>query len=205
MSRVFPFRRVALVLFGVLIASSFVVTGLAANSEDNPQGWMWDGQSRETMTFDVAENGTRFFFADMPVFDDGMPAAGNPFVTEGYIYPAGTLNGTNGVLADGSPEFPDKVIGTWFCRGYFVGDGMHAVSGPFVLTSQILNFGDEWGGVTLITEGFELIDVGVVIERAVTGGTGPYEAARGVANQTLLGFNGTMGANLQYESEVYKR
>lgn len=205
MSRVFPLRRLALVLFGLLIASSFVVTGLAAAPEDEPSDWMWGGKSRETMQFDVAENGTRFFFADKPVFEDGMPAAGNAFVTEGYIYPSGTLDATNGVLSDGSPEFPDKVIGTWFCRGYFVGDGMHAITGPMVITTQTLNFGDEWGGVTLITEGFELIDVGVAVERAVTGGTGPYKSAHGVGQQTLLGFNGTMGVNLNYETDVFKR
>ena len=35
-----------------------------------------------------------------------MPAYGNPFVTEGYLYPSGTLGGSNGVLPDGRPEFP---------------------------------------------------------------------------------------------------
>ncbi len=69
-------------------------------------------------TFEVAEDHTRFAFAPAPVFDDGMPAHGNPFVTQGYIYPAGTLSeGVSGTLEDGSPAFPDKVLGTWTCDG----------------------------------------------------------------------------------------
>ena len=54
--------------------------------------------------FDVAEDITRFVFAAAPVFDDGLPAYGNAFVTQGYIYPAGTLSngaeGVNPVVAD---------------------------------------------------------------------------------------------------------
>ncbi len=42
--------------------------------------------------FDEAEDLSRFVFAPAPVFDDGMPAYGNPFVTQGYIYHAGTLD-----------------------------------------------------------------------------------------------------------------
>ena len=63
-------------------------------------------------SFDVAEDISRFVFAEAPVFDDGMPAYGNPFITQGYVYPAGTLDGgVEGTLADGSAAFPDKVIG----------------------------------------------------------------------------------------------
>ena len=46
---------------------------------------------------------------------------------QGYIYPEGTLTcdsqtgSRNGVLADGSAEFPDKVLGTWICRGWVFG------------------------------------------------------------------------------------
>ncbi|WP_375552207.1 hypothetical protein [Rhodophyticola porphyridii] len=54
--------------------------------------------------FDVAEDLSRFVYASAPVFDDGMPAYGNAFVTQGYIYPAGTLDGgVEGTLANGDP------------------------------------------------------------------------------------------------------
>ena len=77
-------------------------------------------QGREQLQFDVAESGPRFVFDEAPILESGLPAYGNSFVTQGFIYPHGTLDGTNGVFADGSPEFPDKVIGEWTCRGFFI-------------------------------------------------------------------------------------
>jgi hypothetical protein len=41
------------------------------------------------------------------VHEDDLPAYGNSFITQGYIYEYGTLNGSNGVLPNGKPEFPD--------------------------------------------------------------------------------------------------
>ena len=137
----------------------------------------WQAGDPPPARFEVAENGLRFAFASAPVHDDGMPAYGNPFVTEGYLYPSGTLGGSNGVLPDGQPEFPEKVIGTWICRGYMIGDGAHTESGPWVTSTQTYNFGAAFGAITLITEGFELADKGVAVTRAVIGGTGPFRGA----------------------------
>jgi hypothetical protein len=155
------------------------------------------------LEFDVAEDMNRFVFEETPVDENGMPAHGNPFITSGYIYPKGTLDGTNGVLEDGSPEFPDKVIGTWICRGWFYGDGGAATSGPWVITTQIYNFGEEYGNLTLVSEGYELADIGVPVKRAITGGTGEYSQARGEASQIFLGFNeGTEGVDLTFTIEL---
>ena len=131
-----------------------------------------------------------------------MPAYGNAFVTQGYIYPAGTLDGTNGVLPDGSPEFPDQVLGEWTCRGWFVGDGAHTTSGPWVITTQVYTFGGAVGDATLITEGYEVADLHVPSERAISGGTGPFTGASGAGDQTLLGFNATEGVVLRFELTV---
>jgi len=54
----------------------------------------------EVMHFDIAEDGTRFVFAEDPVFEDGMPDYGNSFVTRGYIYPEGTLYGREHSTSD---------------------------------------------------------------------------------------------------------
>ena len=70
------------------------------------------------LRFDVAENGARFAWSGEPELVDGLPATDTPYVTQGYIYPAGTLTESNGVNADGSPEFPDKVLGQWSCYGW---------------------------------------------------------------------------------------
>jgi hypothetical protein len=157
-----------------------------------------DGRLR----FDVAEDMTRFVFDQAVTHEDGMPKHGTAFITQGYIYPAGTLTGANGVLADGSPEFPEKVLGEWTCRGYFVGEGAHAETGPMVISTQIYNFGPELGDAMLVSEGYELADVGVAIERAITGGTGPFALARGAGEQTFLGFNATEGVTLTLELAV---
>jgi hypothetical protein len=160
--------------------------------------------STRILRFDVAENGRRFVFDETPLFDDGAPAYGNEFVTEGYIYPFGMLNGTNGVNADGSPEFPDKVIGKWVCRGWHVGEGAKTVTGPWVVTHQLYDFADQPGRVSLATDGFELVDLNVPIQRAIIGGTGQYAQARGEATQTMLGFNQTLGVVLRFELRVTK-
>jgi hypothetical protein len=133
-----------------------------------------------------------------------MPAHGNEFVTMGYIYPKGTLNGSNGVLPDGSPEFPDQVIGEWICRGWFIGEGGNATTGPWVITTQIYDLGEEYGDVSLVTDGYELSDFNTVIKRAITGGTGKYNEARGEAEQVLLGFNPTEGVVLRFKLTVKK-
>ena len=150
----------------------------------------------KTISFDVAEDMTRFVFDTDVAYDDGMPKHGSSFITQGYIYPKGTLDGANGVLADGSPEFPDLVLGQWTCRGWFVGDGAHATSGPWVITTQIYSFGDNLGAETLVSDGYEIADVGVVFQRAITGGTGEYDGAGGVVDQVFLGFNAAQGVNL---------
>ena len=154
------------------------------------------------LRFDVSENATRWVFDPDFVHDDGLPAYGSTFITQGYIYPAGTLTESNGVNADGSPEFPDQVIGEWICRGWLYGDGAHTTSGPMVVSTQIFDFGDGDGQATIVSDGYELADIGEWVDRAVIGGTGPFTGAEGGSQQTLLGLNATEGVNLQFEFDL---
>ncbi len=142
-----------------------------------------------SLTVEVAENGTVFLFDDAPVFDDGMPAAGNSFVTQGYLYLEGTLNGSDGVNPDGSPEFPDAVIGTWTCYGSFIADGAATTDEAWVVTSQIFELADG----QIVTQGFELPPGAGDSVRSVTGGTGEYAMVAGESIQTTEGFNPTEG------------
>ena len=146
------------------------------------------------MSFDVAEDMSRFVFAPAPVFDDGMPAYGNAFITQGYIYEDGTLDsGVEGTLPDGSPAFPDKVIGRWTCDGYFVGDGMRTQTGAIVITRQVFEFDN---GDILINQGTELVDVNVEAPRVITGGTGAFAGMSGEMTQVLLGMSEGYGVRL---------
>jgi hypothetical protein len=117
----------------------------------------------------VAEDPSRFVYAETPRFGDDMSAHGNAFVTQGYNYPAGTPDGgVEGTLPDGSPTFPKKVIGIWTCDGHFVGDGMHTRTGTLGISRQAFQF---FGSGLLVTRGPELADAGRPVERSVTEGT----------------------------------
>ena len=150
------------------------------------------------LRFDVAEDGSRFTWSGNPLLVDGMPAGSTPYVTQGYIYPEGTLGDSNGVLADGSPEFPEKVLGQWSCWGWRLGQSDHA-NGPMWLTAHLFNFGDGWGEATLMSEGYSIDDLGIALDRVIVGGTGPYAGADGVQLETNLGFNKSQGGNFRYE------
>jgi hypothetical protein len=151
-----------------------------------------------SIRMEVAEDGNRFVFGQERLHEDGLPAYGTPFVTQGYIYPEGTLNGSNGVLPNGEPEFPDRVIGTWTCYGYMIGDGAHTTTGPWVVSTQVYAF--ENG--TVITDGFEIADLNTSVSRAITGGTGEFVNASGQQAQELLGFTEQMGVNLRVELQL---
>ena len=151
-----------------------------------------------TLTVEVAETGSRFVPDPTLVDADGNPTRGGYFVTEGYIYESGTLTCTDaacdGVLYDEvgvpAPEFPDAVLGTWTCYGVHTEDAATTTSGSLAATTQIFVLGDS-GEDTIVTSGFEYMDVGLPISRVVVGGTGAYADAHGVQQQTLLGFNNT--------------
>lgn len=161
-----------------------------------------DSANLMTIQVDVAEDGNRFIFSKERLFDDGMPQYGSPFVTQGYVYPEGTLNGTNGVLPNGEPEFPDKVIGEWTCYGWMIGDGAHTTTGEWVVSTQVFSLNEEYGDAVIITDGFELVDFNVPLARAISGGTGMYANAGGEQLQTLLGFTEQMGVNLRVEFQI---
>ena len=178
-------------------------TAIASTSDTSPDS--------QVLEVDVAEDGTRFVIAEAPVFDDGFPAHGNAFVTQGYIYPAGTLTDSNGVNPDGTPEFPDEVIGEWSCSGYFIGEGAHATEGAWVYTTQLFAFGDDadTGAETIVVTGYEGAEVGAIVTGAITGGTGDYATASGAAAQQLIGINNpdlpTMGINKTVELTIDER
>lgn len=160
--------------------------------------------------FDVAEIGSRFVPDDAP-FKDGLPAYGNSFITQGYIYPPGTLEPCDnvvtvceGVNPDGSAQWPDKVIGRWSCFGWHVADAATATSGASVVTTQIYEFSEMPGRVTFVSDGFELVfGDSTPIFRAVTGGTGPLSKVVGEVSQSYLGFPNTGGGvNLQFRTHL---
>jgi hypothetical protein len=146
-------------------------------------------QSRtQTVSFDIAEIPSRFAPAPFAMGDDGMPLYGNPFVTQGYLYPVGTLDNSDGINPDGSPAFPDKVLGEWSCWGYHIRDAGRTVTEPAVVTNQLFQITQAYGAQTIVSNGYEFVEPGRTFTRAIVGGTGIYSAAGGEQAQTFLGW-----------------
>ncbi len=157
-------------------------------------------------SLDVACNALTFVFQGPEIPGVG-PDYGATFVVQGVIYPGGTFaaNGTDsGLNPDGTPQFPDLVVGTWTCRGWFIGDGIATVTGPFVVTTQVYDLDpDAPGAETIVSEGIELVDLNLPFARAVTGGTGENgpRLAGGQVFQTSVGVNATGLFNFSFEFE----
>ncbi len=195
------FTLIGLLMF-VLSACTPVIPSMAVAPSPSGNQQTTDEDQSEPLRFDVAEDMNRFIFDKDVVYEDGMPADGSSFITRGYLYPYGTLEGGNGVNPDGSPEFPDLVLGEWICQGYMINEAAHATSGVWVFSTQFFQLGEEAGAQSIVTQGYELADVDVAIARAITGGTGDYKLARGESSQTFLGFNASEGVNLRVEIDV---
>jgi hypothetical protein len=176
-----PASRTGIVL-GVAAVLAFASGSPATAGNDNRE------KSTVVFTVDVAEDAALF----KPTFvkpTDTQPERGSFFVTEGNMYPAGTIQG------DGAAFDPNSAgaLGRWFCRG------THLVSGaefPFaargVHTGQLYLLPDEKRSIS--TEGLE--GNGTVV-RAVTGATGELRGYIGEQKQTFLGFNASGGVNLR--------
>lgn len=196
-------RPVTLIVLAAIVLLAIVVAVFQRGPAAADPG---SGASPITFDFDVAEDGTRFLFDDAPLFDDGLPAAGNGFVTRGFIYADGTLGDHDGVVIDANgtavPEFPEAVIGTWTCWGSFINDAAHEGDDPWVVTTQLYEFDD---GSSLVSVGTELPQDAGTSVRAITGGTGDYAHVTGELEQTTNGHNGTDGVNGDFRASLLNR
>ena len=182
-----PNMTIIVSAFFVMMMFFFMPVTHADANKNNISNYFVHG--KRVIEVDIVENPRKFSFDETPVFEDGSPAYGGEFITQGFIYPKGTLEMGQGVDAEGNPEFPDLVIGTWFCRGWHIGNGARTETGPIVITHQLFNFGKRFGAKTITTDGMELADIGKPIKRAITGGTGPFKRVRGEQVQTFEGLN----------------
>ncbi len=187
----------AISTFLVLFLSLFVFSLAYADDHGKHKSKYDVKHSNKTVRFDIAENGSRFSFDAEPVDENGLPAYGGEFITQGYLYPYGFLDTHSGVNEDGSPAYPNEVLGRWVCRGWHIGEGATTVTGPWVVTTQIFDLKEQYGKQTIITEGYELSDINEPIDRAITGGTGKYKNSKGASTQKLLGFNSSQGVNVR--------
>jgi len=144
-------------------------------------------QEKIEFTIDVAEDMDKYVEHRTAAGEE--PVRGSQFVTEGNIYPVGTISG-NGDQFD--PNMAGS-HGTWFCKGVFLVKGSEFDKSPrAVLSDQIYLLPNDRHSIA--TTGAE--GNGTAI-RAVTGGTGAYAGYVGEQRQEFLGFNKTGGVNLR--------
>ena len=144
------------------------------------------------------------------------PKFGDYFMQEGFIYKAGTLakhcaGGDGcGLNPDGTPQFPEAVLGKWTCYGSFVGKGGATTRGTWLYSTQVFEFGAQQlepnvfspGEHTVISLGSEPTDLGVPFSRPISGGTGRFRSALGEVVQTRIGFNPTTCENFTFDFDL---
>jgi hypothetical protein len=174
---------------GALTALTFALAPIAHAQEsagtDGPR-------KREPVVFsvDVAEDLAGKFVPTFVKPEHSQPERGSFFVTEGRVFPAGTIQG------DGSAFHPNQSghIGVWICRGtHLVAASQIPVAPLWVSSAQLYVLGRQ-GKEQLATEG---IEGNGTVTRIVTGGAGNYAGWTGEQTQTFLGFNPTGGVNLR--------
>lgn len=141
-------------------------------------------QQPGVLTVDVAEDGTRLLVANALVSGNSLAVYGNPYLTHGYIYPAGTLSdGVSGTLRDGKPAFPERVIGAWTRWGYRTDRTVAHPQREFVVSVyELFEFDETHGGGTVLLGG--VIPAEPSAAMPVLRGTGPYTC--GEAAQEVL-------------------
>jgi len=144
-------------------------------------------QEKIEFTIDVAEDMDKYVEHRTAAGEE--PVRGSQFVTEGNIYPAGTIAGKG-------EEFDPNMQGsqgTWFCKGVFLVRGSQFDQSPrAVLSDQIYLLPDDRHSIA--TTGAEGNGTAM---RVVTGGTGAFTGYVGEQRQQFLGFNKTGGVNLR--------
>jgi hypothetical protein len=145
---------------------------------------------RDTIVFtvDVAEDAALFIVTKVKP-EDTQPERGSFFITEGNIYPAGTIKGSG----DKFDPRSDGAVGRWFCRGTHLVSGAEFPTAALgVSTAQLYMLPSDKKSLT--TEGVE--GAGKIV-RPVTGGTGSFRGYVGEQRQEMLGFNASGGVNLR--------
>jgi hypothetical protein len=179
-----PLSRLAAVV-GVAL-----ILGPAASAQEAEADRAARKREPIVFTVDVAEDLAGKFVPTFVRPEHTQPERGSFFVTEGRVFPAGTIEG------DGATFNPNTSghIGIWICRGTHLVAANEIPAAPLWVSSAQLFVLGRQGKEQLATEG---VEGGGTITRIVTGGAGNYAGWVGEQRQTFLGFNPTGGVNLR--------
>jgi len=193
------------------LLSSLGILGLVSFLAMSPAGVVYadDEHGVKVLKFDVAQDGSTFVLQPPLTEEEPFPTQGAVFFIQGYVYPKGTLRGgeVSGTDANGAPAFPDRVIGTWSCRGWITRDVGPGISGVEIVGTQIFDLDmDNPGSKTIVTDGIDLsaedVDLDVPFKRAITGGTGRFKVAGGEQIMINFGFNESFGFDSTHKLKI---
>lgn len=173
-----------------LVGACAVVLTAPVSAQDSQSKSGGKDQEPIVFTIDVAEDLAGKFVPTFVKPEHAQPERGSFFLTEGRIFPAGTIEG------DGTGFDPNRSghIGIWVCRGtHLVSAAEIPAADLWVNTAQIFVIGRQ-GKEQLTTEGLEGSGT---VTRIVTGGAGNFAGYVGEQRQEFLGFNQTGGVNLR--------
>lgn len=185
------FRRVSRGAAVVGAATAVLVLPASAVHSQQDEGHGRKSKDRVVeFTVDVAEDLNGKFVPTFVKPEHTQPERGSFFVTEGRIFPAGTIQG------DGADFDPNRSghVGVWICRGTHLVAASEIPAAPLWVDSAQLYVLGRQGKEQIATEGIE--GAGSVT-RIVTGGAGNFVGFVGEQRQTFLGFNPTGGVNLR--------
>jgi hypothetical protein len=173
------------------LAASALIVALSAGTASSARA-QGAGQDRDviSITVDVAEDLNGKFVPTFVKPEHTQPERGAFYVTEGRLFPAGTIEG------DGADFNPSRSghVGVWISRGtHLVAASEIPAADWWAHTSQLFVIGRQ-GQELIASEGVEGAGS---ITRVITGGAGNYTGFVGEQRTTFLGFNTTGGVNLR--------
>jgi hypothetical protein len=174
----------------VALAGLIVTFGSPAHAQESAGDRGSRRREPIVFTVDVAEDLAGKFVPTFVKPTDTQPERGSFFITEGRVFPAGTIQG------DGANFDPYQRghTGVWFCRGTHLVAANEIPAAPLWVDSVQLYVLGRQAKEQLSTEG---IEGNGTVTRIVTGGTGNFAGWTGEQKQTFLGFNQTGGVNLR--------
>lgn len=172
----------------VVVVATCLTMGIPAQAQEQHAAGLKAAGGSLVLTYDVAEDFAKFS-PTLVKPTDTEPKRGSWFITEGNIYPAGTIQGSGDTFDPNTAG----AIGRWYCRGtHLVSASEIPAAALWVDTAQLYFLpSDEH---SIVTDGLE---GNGIIQRAVTGATGQYRGYLGRQQQEFLGFNTTGGVNLR--------
>lgn len=122
------------------------------------------------------------------------------FLVEGHIYRKGTFDCFgygSGIKSGGTPEFLDRLIGKWTCKGWYINRGPETKTGNYIDSTHTYEIDSQTALSRILTSnGKEKIDMNEPFSRVLCSGLGSFSRVKGGnVTQTNVGINETGAYN----------